>query len=33
MYEAAFKSIDDRLWKDAGCSSELEIYFFLDVMI
>ena len=24
MYEAAFKSIDDTLWKDAGCSSELD---------
>jgi type I restriction enzyme M protein len=23
MYEAAFKNIDDVLWKDAGCSSEL----------
>ena len=23
MYEAAFKNIDDTLWKDAGCSSEL----------
>jgi len=22
MYEAAFKNIDDTLWKDAGCSSE-----------
>ena len=21
MYEAAFKNIDDTLWKDAGCSS------------
>jgi hypothetical protein len=20
MYEAAFKNIDDTLWKDAGCS-------------
>ena len=24
MYEQAFKSIDDTLWKDAGCSSELD---------
>ena len=24
MYEAAFKNIDDTLWKDAGCSSELD---------
>ena len=24
MYEAAFKSIDDALWKDAGCSTELD---------
>ena len=24
MYEAAFRSIDDTLWKDAGCSSELD---------
>lgn len=24
MYEATFKSIDDILWKDAGCSSELD---------
>lgn len=24
MYETAFKSIDDTLWKDAGCSSELD---------
>ena len=24
MYEAAFKNIDDALWKDAGCSSELD---------
>ncbi len=24
MFEAAFKSIDDILWKDAGCSSELD---------
>ena len=23
-YEAAFKSIDDTLWKDAGCGSELD---------
>ena len=23
MFEAAFKNIDDTLWKDAGCSSEL----------
>ncbi len=23
-YEAAFRSIDDTLWKDAGCSSELD---------
>ena len=22
MYEAAFRNIDDTLWKDAGCSSE-----------
>ena len=24
MYEEAFKNIDDVLWKDAGCSSELD---------
>jgi len=24
MYEATFKNIDDILWKDAGCSSELD---------
>jgi type I restriction enzyme M protein len=24
MYETAFKNIDDTLWKDAGCSSELD---------
>ncbi len=24
MYEAAFKNIDDTLWKDAGCNSELD---------
>jgi len=24
MYEAAFKNIDDTLWNDAGCSSELD---------
>ena len=24
MYQAAFKNIDDTLWKDAGCSSELD---------
>jgi len=24
MYEVAFRSIDDTLWKDAGCSSELD---------
>ena len=24
MYEAAFRSIDDTLWKDADCSSELD---------
>ena len=24
MYEAAFKSIDDTLWKDAGCGTELD---------
>lgn len=24
MYEAAFKNIDDTLWEDAGCSSELD---------
>jgi len=24
MFEAAFKNIDDTLWKDAGCSSELD---------
>ena len=24
MYEAVFRSIDDVLWKDAGCSSELD---------
>jgi type I restriction enzyme M protein len=24
MYEATFKNIDDTLWKDAGCSSELD---------
>ena len=25
MFEQAFKNIDDVLWKDAGCTSELEI--------
>jgi type I restriction enzyme M protein len=24
MYEQAFKNIDDTLWKDSGCSSELD---------
>ena len=24
MYETTFKNIDDTLWKDAGCSSELD---------
>lgn len=24
MFEQTFKSIDDTLWKDAGCSSELD---------
>ena len=24
MYEEAFKNIDDVLWKDAGCSTELD---------
>jgi type I restriction enzyme M protein len=24
VYEASFKSIDDTLWKDAGCCSELD---------
>ena len=24
MFEQTFKSIDDKLWKDAGCSSELD---------
>jgi type I restriction enzyme M protein len=24
MYDAAFRNIDDTLWKDAGCSSELD---------
>ena len=24
MFEAVFKNIDDTLWKDAGCSSELD---------
>ena len=24
MYQAAFKNIDDTLWNDAGCSSELD---------
>lgn len=24
MYEAEFRSIDETLWKDAGCSSELD---------
>jgi type I restriction enzyme M protein len=24
VYDAAFKNIDDTLWKDAGCSSELD---------
>ena len=24
MYEAAFRNIDDTLWKDAGCNSELD---------
>ena len=23
MFEQAFKNIDDALWKEAGCSSEL----------
>ena len=23
-YDAAFKNIDDTLWKDAGCGSELD---------
>ena len=23
-YDAAFKNIDDTLWKDAGCDSELD---------
>ncbi len=24
MFEQTFKNIDDKLWKDAGCSSELD---------
>ena len=24
MFEQTFKNIDDQLWKDAGCSSELD---------
>lgn len=24
MFESAFKNIDDVLWKEAGCSSELD---------
>lgn len=24
MYEQAFRNIDDTLWKDAGCSSEMD---------
>jgi type I restriction enzyme M protein len=24
MFEPAFKNIDDVLWKDAGCTSELD---------
>ena len=24
MFEQIFKNIDDALWKDAGCSSELD---------
>ena len=24
LFETAFKNIDDTLWKDAGCSSELD---------
>jgi len=24
MFEQAFKNIDDALWKDAGCDSELD---------
>ena len=24
MFEQAFKNIDDVLWKDAGCTSELD---------
>ena len=24
MFEQAFKNIDDALWKEAGCGSELE---------
>jgi len=24
VYDAAFKNIDDTLWKDEGCSSELD---------
>ena len=24
MFEQAFRSIDDTLWKDAGCTSELD---------
>ena len=24
MFEQTFKNIDDTLWKDAGCSSELD---------
>jgi hypothetical protein len=24
LFKQTFKNIDDKLWKDAGCSSELE---------
>jgi len=24
LFEQTFKNIDDKLWKDAGCSSELD---------
>ena len=26
MFEQTFKNIDDILWKDAGCSTELETF-------
>ncbi len=26
MFEQAFKNIDDVLWKEAGCTTELDYY-------